>query len=370
MAAPSLDGAAERPSHWGWVWPVAAHLALVAAALAVTLLLVGDFAASGWQQAVSHWDSHWYLAIAQSGYPTQVGPEWAFFPLLPGLVAAVIHLGLRGVEAGLLISLLATALLAYCLDRLGAIEVGPSRSLWVPWLLLMSPFGFFFFAIYTEALFYALVAAAFLSARRGNFMLAGLAGALAAATRVNGIFLVVALLLEALQQAGWSWRRLPRQALWVLAVPCGTLGFALFSWLRTGSWLAVVKAESDFGIHAAWPWSGFWTTWNSVNGGENVWRAVFLPELIAGLLGIPILLLAAWKLRPLYSSFMILSWLAAVSLNFWRSVPRYEFAFFPLLFLVVLATERARWLRWVLLVVGAVTMAFGASVFARGLWLD
>jgi hypothetical protein len=72
----------------------------------------------------------------------------------------------------------------------------------------------------------------------------------------------------------------------------------------------------------------------------------------------------------MYSSIMTLSWLAAVCLGFWRSVPRYEFAFFPFLFLVVLATERARWLRWVILALGAAAMAFGASVFARGLWLD
>jgi hypothetical protein len=157
----------------------------------------------------------------------------------------------------------------------------------------------------------------------------------------------------------------------VLAVPGGAIGFALFSWLRAGSWLVYTQAESTgVGIRAAWPWTGFWTTWPAATSSEAAPRAAFAPELLAGLLLVLILVMAVWKLRPMYSSIMTLSWLAAVCLGFWRSVPRYEFAFFPFLFLVVLATERARWLRWVILALGAAAMAFGASVFARGLWLD
>ncbi|MGH7608633.1 MAG: mannosyltransferase family protein [Candidatus Dormibacteria bacterium] len=368
MAAPALERAAGE--RWVWVWPTGAHLALVAAAIAATLGLVGSFSLQGWHQALSGWDSHWYLLLGRQGYPSHLAPQWAYFPLYPGLIMALVHLGVPALGAALLISLLSTAALAFCLVRLTEVELGARAGAWLPWMLLLSPFGFFFAAAYSEALFFALAAASLLCARRGRFTWAGALGGLAAATRITGVLLLVPLLLEALQQRGWDPRRLSWAQAGIALVPLGLLGFAVFARLRAQSWLAFTHAESAFfGLRAAWPWNGFQLTWSAALGGSPQ-SGAFQVELVAGLLGIPVLALAIWRLRPLYWSFMVLSWLGAVSLVFWRSVPRYELAFFPILLLVLSATERARWLRWVLLVAGGATMAYGASVFARGLWLD
>jgi len=371
VASQAVEPGPPRVPRWGWAWPVGAHLVLVLAAIAITLVLLGFFNLGAWHEALSGWDTRWYLLIARHGYPVSDGSEWAYFPLFPALMMALVHLGLGALTAGLLISLLATAVLAYLLQRLAAIEVGAADSAWVPWLLLLSPFGFFFFAAYTEALFYSLVAATLLSARRGHFLLAGLLGALASATRVTGVFLLLAVLVEALQQSNWHWRRIPRAALGALVIPLGAIGFAAFAQLRTGSFLAYTRAEGiHFGVRLAWPWVGLTGTAPAALSNNPVLRSAFVPEVAAGVLGIPILVIAARRLRPMYSVFMTLSWLAAVSLAFWRSVPRYEFALFPILFVLVAVTQRRHWIRWVLLVAGGLSMAYGASLFARGLWLD
>ncbi|MGH7611116.1 MAG: hypothetical protein ACREN4_03775 [Candidatus Dormibacteria bacterium] len=359
-----------RPS-WDWAAPTSVHLALAALAIALTLALIGSFTLDGWQRALSGWDSHWYLLLGRQGYPARLGPQWAYFPLYPALIAALVHLGAPALWAALLLSLAGTAALVICLGRLAEIELGPELRSWPAWLLLLSPFGFFFSAAYTEALFFALVAGCMLCARRGRFGWAGVLGALAAATRVTGLFLLLGVLLEALQQAGWDPRRLNPRAGLAALVPLGTVAYGAYSQLRLGDWLAFSRAESlYFGLRLAWPWQGLATTWGAATGSSAYLRGAFTPEVVAGLLGVPILALAIWRLRPLYWSFMLLSWLAAVSLTFWRSVPRYELAFFPALLLLVELSRHARWLRWAWVVAGGGAMAYGASVFARGLWLN
>ncbi len=370
MAQLALPGVRQPIRSFSWMGAVFSHSALVA--LGLVLALGGGLSIAGITNALSNWDTHWYLLVAAHGYPSQLAPQWAYLPLYPLLVAVPMFLGVPALVAGLAVSVIAVAVVALLLPRLSADEVGAEGAGWAPWLLLLSPFGFFFAAAYTEALFFALVIAAMLCARRGRFGWACMLAALATATRLGGAALLPALLLELAQQCDWSWARMRGRLLPFLLVPAAGLCLLLVAWLVTGDPLAMVHSESRFfGISLDWPWAGFLTTWGSAIGGSAVQRAAFQPEVVSGLLGLPLVLLAAWRLRPLYSVFMGLSWLLAISLDFWRSVPRYEFAFFPLIFLVVEASRgRRAWVRWLLLLAGAASMTYGTTVFARGLWLS
>jgi hypothetical protein len=64
-----------------------------------------------------------------------------------------------------------------------------------------------------------------------------------------------------------------------------------------------------------------------------------------------------------------LVWLMAVSLTFWRSVPRYDLALFPIVIVVADLTARARVVRPLLVTAGAAVLAWGAFVFAEGGWI-
>ena len=66
-------------------------------------------------------------------------------------------------------------------------------------LAAVFPFAFFFGAVYTEALFLAAVVWCVYAFRTDRFLLGGLAGAVATATRVNGV-----LILPALAWIGWQ----------------------------------------------------------------------------------------------------------------------------------------------------------------------
>ncbi|MHB8393923.1 MAG: mannosyltransferase family protein [Candidatus Dormibacteria bacterium] len=361
-----------------WLWATVAHAALVGIAVAVVLWL-GD--ASSFAQALSRWDTVWYVKIATHGYPATVAPAWAYFPLYPVAMSVVDVLDRAPLLSGLLIAFLGTAGFAYCLQRLAALEFGPEGAAWAPWLVLMSPFGSFFAFAYTEGLFFALGAGSLLCARRGRFGWAGILAALATATRPTGLILVPALLVEAWMQSGWSWDGLAPTLAWLGTVPLVGYMMVLATTVRTGDPLAMLTAEGRFfHVHFAWPWQGFAYTWQLAFGrvayhGVYVpsdiayWHGAFRPEVAAGLMGLLVVGLAVWKLRPTYAVFMAAAWFLMVSLDFWRSIGRYELAFFPLAFLAIAATRRTPWLRWVLVVLGAISMAYGASVFGRGMWL-
>ena len=282
----------------------------------------------------------------------------------------VHHLGVGTLAAGLLVSLFSCLLLSVGLVRLAAIEIGPRDAVWPVALLLLSPFGYFFSSLYTEGLFFALVVGALLFARQDRFLVASVLALLAGATRVTGVLLLPALLVEAAHQSGWRWGPLWRRAWPTLLAPLGALGFGLSLWARTGSPFNFGIIETRyFGISPALPWVGFLNTWPSAVGADPTLRQIFLPEVIWGLLGLVACAIAWWRLRPAYATFMTLSWILTTSLSFWRSVPRYDLALFPILFLVVAGTRRWRWSRWVLVTAGGVAMAYGTSRFAQGYWL-
>ncbi len=358
-----------------WLLATGSHAALVAA---VVLLVVHLGYASNPAQAVTRWDTVWYLNIAEHGYPAALAPQWAYFPLYPLTLAALDLLHLAPLASGLTVSLIATGTFAYCLQRLSTLEFGPEGAGWAPWLVLMSPFGAFFAFAYTEALFFALAAGSLLLARRGRFGWAAVLAALATATRPTGVALVPAIAFEAWRQTGWNWDRLVPRWAWLGSVALVADLLLIWSSLRTQHPLVMLTAESRyFGVHAAWPWTGLIASWQTALGapfgpGHSAASAVawdFQQELIAALVGLALLTWSALKLRPSYSLFMGASYLLAICLNDWRSTGRYELALFPAAFAIVAATRAAPWLRWVLVLVGALSMAYGAGIFARGMWL-
>ena len=89
-------------------------------------------------------------------------------------------------------------------------------------LLLIFPTSFYFGAVYNESLFLLLSVLSFYSARRGNWFTAGVFGLVASATRVFGILLFPALLIEAYQQkVSFS------KILWICLIP---LGLGVYMW--------------------------------------------------------------------------------------------------------------------------------------------
>ena len=211
----------------------------------------------------ARWDSVWYLGIAHSGYFAK--PATAFFPLYPLL----IHLGTfvlgSALLAGLVISVCSLVVALYLLYLLARLDLGESGARTTLLLLAFFPTSFFFSAVYTEALFLALSVGAIYAARRDRWAIASLLACLAAASRSNGLLVIVPLAWIYLygprdaepRGATGSWWRprypLSRSALWLLLVPAGVVAYLGYLWITHNAPLAPFQVQSAWQRQFAGP---------------------------------------------------------------------------------------------------------------------
>ena len=159
----------------------------------------------------------------------------------------------------------------------------------------------------------------------------------------------------------------------VLLVPLPLLLFALYGHTHAGDLLAYREGQSRLGASFGLPWDGARATWDAVvlTTLPASTAYVFLLELCFGIAGLVALVVAAVQraLAPSLWAYCAGVWLLAVSLSFWRSVPRYELAMFPLVIVLARWTRGRAAVRAALLTASAGLLAYGASRYAVDLWL-
>ena len=150
------------------------------------------------------WDCGWYNQIATFGYDLephnnfkQDAANWAFFPLFPVLLAVFNKVLLLPYKvAGLLITNLCMFFaIKLSLNYLKETRPKVAEHFWV-WLCATGPYAFYFTNGYSEALFWFLGCGAFLLWHRKQYLQAGAVTALLCATRLFGLFWLVAYLAE------------------------------------------------------------------------------------------------------------------------------------------------------------------------------
>ena len=192
----------------------------------------------------AHWDGAWYTEIASAGYVARAPESTAFFPVFPMVMRVGAALGGGPALWGVLISLAATVFALYFLYRIAEKFRDKSTARATTFAFAFFPTSFYLNAPFTEALFVAFGAGSFWAAYvRRDLLLAGLLGALAAATRNSGVLLLIPL--------GYEWLRHRREfgwrGAWELAlVPTGLLGYAVFLWYQFGDPLVFANAQTVF----------------------------------------------------------------------------------------------------------------------------
>lgn len=172
----------------------------------------------------ARWDSVWYLMIAGQGYGPKIGILQAFFPAYPGLVHVVsLALGGSTLLAGVLINRVLLLAAVAVFTQLVREEVGDRAAMSAPLFFLLAPAAVFFLAAYTETLFLLACLGCFLAMRHERWALAGLCCAVATATRLPGIILAGAVLIEGFEHRRF-WRGLGAAALGL----AGLVAYALY----------------------------------------------------------------------------------------------------------------------------------------------
>jgi Mannosyltransferase (PIG-V) len=318
-----------------------------------------------WQQ----WDFHHFWGIALYGYggePTGV-PNEAFFPALPALLAFGAELGIRHVLVGLLLSLVAGAVAAVALARLGDLDGGPGIGRLAVVMWAFAPPAVFLAAPYTESLFLGLALPAWLSARRGRWAFAGLLAAAACTVRVSGVFLAAAIAVQWLTTREKRWPDLP----WLIVPAVPLAGWMLYLRLTTGDWLAWLHAQAEE-WHRSFtsPWVTFANTWDAGFGGTQTpgFAWMFRAEIVAMIIGLTLtVLLLVWR-RWGEATWIGLQ-VVAFGTSFWYfSVPRATLLWWPLWIALAVVVARRRWMLWAYLAISVPLMSVWAAAFLTGRW--
>jgi hypothetical protein len=238
----------------------------------------------------ARFDAGWYGDIALDGYSWdhtfQRQRNIAFFPAMPMLmrpVGIVFGMGdrtaprerrmLRGLWAGVVISLAAFLWALYYFVRLGRDLVGAEAAANAALLLAAYPFAIFFNAPYTESLFLLSALGAFYHFRREEWMASAAWGLILGLTRPNGCFASVPLAILGFQQlnkgsAGFlgisrgsteffgvprgstrfnAWKPLVLRLVTAAMPGIGMLIFTAYLYNLTGVWFAWARSHEAWG---------------------------------------------------------------------------------------------------------------------------
>jgi hypothetical protein len=299
--------------------------------------MAGEPARPGWQNVFTAWerfDALWFLRIADGGYRLGDGSA-AFFPLYPLVTRGLSFvMGGHPLAAATLVSNAAFCgglIVTYLLTTSELSERAARNTIL---LMCLFPTAHFFLMPYSESLFFLLSVTAFWGARRGRWMVAGAAGALAALTRSVGFVLAPALLVEAIQQRNEGRGRAWPGVLAAGATVCGLLAYLAYWGTRAGEWLAPVTRQANWQREFSWPWVTLW------NGTGDAFR--HLGEgyggywLIDWLIVVPMLAASVYavvRLRPSYAVYLWCGLLIPLTFVFpdrpLMSMPRFVLPLFP-----------------------------------------
>ena len=321
----------------------------------------------GWLEIWNQWDSIHYLRLAQVGYSSKdVWKAW-FYPLFPWTTRFVAWATGNYLVAAFIVSALGVLAAALVLRRLVAIEFSTEVAMRAVWFFLIFPTAYFLHIGYTESLFLALVLTSIWAARKQNWSLAGVTGALAWMTRANGSMLVPALAVEAAHQ-WWSSRRWNWSWLYLAIVPLGFGVYLFLNWKITGDPFAALRMRKTISsATVAWPWVGIHDSIDSLDREPGEAEIVGAQELYFSILGL-ICVIASWvKLRPVYAVWMTGNYLLVTSVDFIESVPRYSLTMFPIFMLFALVGASRFWFG-IITIWSLLFLAIFSSLFVRGWW--
>ncbi|MBI3397558.1 hypothetical protein HY045_03720, partial [Candidatus Woesebacteria bacterium] len=208
-----------------------------------------NYTKAPWFWGWSNFDGEHYLSIARFGYRPL---EQAFFPLYPLLIRLTvkifdvhfIHPELANIS-GLLIS--NASFLIGLMGFYNVLQLDYSEKITklAVFLILIFPTSFYFGSVYTEGLFFALIIWSFYFARKRNWFIASLLALLSSMTRIVGIIMLPALIVEFLlaQQS----MKFNRKAIWLLLIPLGLISYMIFLKIKFGDPLAFIHTLPSFG---------------------------------------------------------------------------------------------------------------------------
>jgi Gpi18-like mannosyltransferase len=316
------------------------------------------------------WDAPHYFEIARNWY-VNTGDQAnfiVFFPLYP-LIIRILAFDSSYVNVSALIVSNVSSIIAFIyLFKLARLEFDKGIATKAVLFLSIFPTAYFLSAPYTESLFLALAIGSMYYARKAKWPLTGLLAMLASLTRLTGLVLFPALLIEYMHQKKWKLKNIDSSIFWSGLVLVGLLIYLFINFQTTGNPFAFIEIQREHWFNTLDPIAGLrgalsWAENAGFPGNITIGAA----PMIFALFGLCIIIAGfKYRLRPSYNMYMLLTWLIAISTSWWISVPRYIMAMFPMF--IMLATLRNKAISIATMVVFLAGLCFFTILFATGQW--
>lgn len=325
----------------------------------------------------ANFDGEHYLSIAIFGYK---GLEQAFFPLFPMLISFfakpfsgdLLSSLINYTLIGLYISNIAFIFALLFLFELIKIDFSKKIAFTTIFLLLIFPTSFYFGSLYNESLFLLLSILSFYFARKGKWEFSAIAGFFSSTTRIFGILILPALLIEAYQQ------KIPfRKMIWLFIIPFGLAIYMAYQYMTVGDPLAFYHLQKVVGEQHE---SGFTLLPQvffryikmvmTVDKSNVIYQTIWLEFLI----GISFFALPIYgyfkKIRLSYLFYALMGFLLPSIQGSFSSIPRYVIVFFPsFLVLAVFFNSLPKFFRIIFTAMCFFVLLVETALFTRGYWV-
>lgn len=306
---------------------------LIIAAVYILRRIFGS--TDGFFDALDFWtctDSGHYLDIARDWYLSEGSMDrlvqLVFLPGYPVIVRLFSAMTGDTLVAGLIVSALCFAGANVMLYKLVRLDADHDTAFRAVKFLSLSPAVFFFVAPMSESLFLLCTLSCLYLVRRGKMLPACCFGAYAAFTRSPGIILLVPVIFELVQR-----RAKLKDYLSVLIIPLGFAAYCLINYLVAGDAFKFMEYQHEhWNQQLGWFFnSAAYQTENAVysfSQNKPNFFGLWLPNILAQLISLALMLFAVKKLRSSYTAYFLAYFIVTMGATWLLSAPRYIAALF------------------------------------------
>ena len=339
------------------------------------------------------WDSIHFLTIAKDGYENQ--SLFLLLPMYPLLIRFTFSLIRNFYLSALFIPNLSFLISLFYLYLFTKEEFDKSTASRAVFYLASAPTAFFFSAAYTESIALMFIMMCFYYSKKEKWLIAGLAGALASATKIQCVFLSIFILFEAFSRN--NIRFVPKP--WNLASQLallkknlhevhrmlngifasalsltGIVGFMIFTYFKTGDLFFYFHLNQNSGRAFSWDWpiklvqtifSSHKITGSFLAGEiDNLW---YLFDSFTIFVFLPLVIMVILKFRPSLSIFTVLCFLMPLTGLKTYGMQRFVLMLVPCFILLAIWGKRI-WVDRVIVGIFLPLQAFFLILFSHWYW--
>ncbi len=303
-----------------------------------------------------NWDGSHYINLAKLGYEnfTEDGEHLfvVFFPLYPWLIR-IVHLIIPDYYHCAYIVTNVCFVAGCCFFyALVANEYTKKIAFRAVLLLSLFPVSFFFGAVRTESLFFLTSAACLYYIRKHQFPAAGIWGALAALSRMQGLLLVIPAAVEVLvfykpftmlkeKRFRDFWKLCYQKVLFIAVMGVGTLIYLGVNYKATGNPFQFLIYQKEHWFQGSTYFTNtLRTMWEQIGSDPVTNRTLWIPQLAIFAFALIILIYGLRRVSVTHSAYFFVYFLMNYSITWPLSTARYMTCALPMFMVLAMGSHK------------------------------